>query len=723
MTTNYYVNKFIKLIKKQYIFVPLVAGLLWLIIYELIEPIRLAQTFSYTFNFTHGSNYTLNITNQTLERIKKFYYITSAIGVIALANSFYERFLYYPFSKIKQVKWYDVKNCKYPYDPNKLQLIIGQVYKEDSTELSEVPYYETIDEKGLFQNILITGTIGTGKTIAAITQIALQLIYLFSGISEDKAAMLFLDVKGNFYKFVHAFAKECGRWKDVITIELGGQWSYNPLHKPSLSEIELANRIRYVLDLFSPTGGQGETYWIDKAEDTITELLKLIRLYNNGYVNFAELHEVGTKDNYRVEKINELLGMLKRNELNDEQAYKLTTVVSYFKNEFDILPDKAQAFIKSEITRMTQPFISTKKVKDTFCPNADEINFYGFEDVIRKGKIVVWKINANKEPKVAKIIAAYLKLDFQKEIMISLERSKKDPVSADRIKVMMCDEYQEYSTVNDAEFLSQSREPRTITVASTQSYSSIKKALKNDETVTNMLLQSFVNKIWLRSDDVEYTIPKVMKQIGKVIKEKVTTSITESARNSKVNYSLGTVLGKDKNLSSGTTITEQKEYLFDETFLGQELNEGQAVCFLSDGKKIKKPKVVHLTKLYEGRIIYIEDKIRFTTDKEEIFKNIGDIDLEKLEIETFPELKKEDMINIDKVLAFEDNDVEPRIYNEPMLKKKVEEEKTINFISEEPKIEQNIVKLDKEEKESSYDEVVASKEEVERSYEDNIFDN
>ena len=41
--------------------------------------------------------------------------------------------------------------------------------------------------------------------------------------------MLVLDVKGNYYRKVLEFAKNCGRENDLIVISLGGKYKYNPL--------------------------------------------------------------------------------------------------------------------------------------------------------------------------------------------------------------------------------------------------------------------------------------------------------------------------------------------------------------------------------------------------------------------------------------------------------------------------------------------------------------
>ena len=68
-----------------------------------------------------------------------------------------------------------------------------------------------IPEKGLYQNILITGTIGTGKTSSAMYPFVGQLL-------SKNIGMLILDVKGNFHEKVKEMAKKYH--KKVTVIEL-----------------------------------------------------------------------------------------------------------------------------------------------------------------------------------------------------------------------------------------------------------------------------------------------------------------------------------------------------------------------------------------------------------------------------------------------------------------------------------------------------------------------
>ena len=65
----------------------------------------------------------------------------------------------------------------------------------------------SISEKGLYQNMLITGAIGSGKTSSAMYPFTQQLIKYKSNNFEKKIGMLILDVKGNYYKQVKKFCK------------------------------------------------------------------------------------------------------------------------------------------------------------------------------------------------------------------------------------------------------------------------------------------------------------------------------------------------------------------------------------------------------------------------------------------------------------------------------------------------------------------------------------
>ena len=401
---------------------------------------------------------------------------------------------------------------------------------------------------------------------------------------DKKIGMLVLDVKGNYYNQVKKYAEQYGLIDDLIIIELGSNVKYNPLDKPDLKPTVLANRLRTILELFSENNS--ESYWLDKAEQVLQECIKLCRCYNDGYVTFQEIHKLITIDGYYNEKISIVKEMFLNSKFNQEQVFELNSALDFFQKEFTNLDQRTLSILKSEITRITGTFVSDYSVMKTFCPKKEELTFKGFEEVIKKGKIVVLNMNVAEYRNLSKIIAAYLKLDFQTEIMINLSKGIQETTA------FICDEYAEYVTKTDSEFFSLSREAKCINIVSTQSYSSIKNTLK-DDTAVKVICQNLINKIWFRTDDI-LTIEEAQKQLGKEEKEKTSKNISENAKETKYNYLTKSFINKDSSISESVNLYTQNEYIYDTNFFTQELETFTAVVFLSDGNKILKPKKIGL---------------------------------------------------------------------------------------------------------------------------------
>lgn len=372
----------------------------------------------------------------------------------------------------------------------------------------------------MYQNFLITGTIGTGKTSSAMYPFTNQLIKYNFEHPDSKIPILVLDVKGNYYSYVKKLVNEYNLFNDLIVIELNSNIFYNPLHKPNLKPQVLANRLKTILNLFSENNS--ESYWIDKAEQIITECIKLCRLYNNNYVTFLEIHKLITMPNYYKEKIEHLRNLFISSKFSSNQIYELNSSLNFFQKEFEQLDERTKNILISEITRITGTFISDYDIMNTFCPPIEKLNFLGFQDSIKNGKIVVLNMNISEYSLLSKIIATYLKLDFQTEILSSLS------TNSQKTTAFICDEYDKYCTKTDSDFFSMSREAKCINIVSTQSYSSLKNTLK-DETAVKVITQNLINKIWFRTDDI-FTIEEAQKLLGKEEKSRTSRTISENAK-------------------------------------------------------------------------------------------------------------------------------------------------------------------------------------------------
>ena len=515
---------------------------------------------------------TLNIVS---EYPKIWYYlkVTYIISFI-FSNIIYINYFYSKISKKFFKK--KIKKEKYLIKSDKLNLLVGNDEKTGKNIY--------VQESGLYQNFLITGTIGTGKTSSAMYPFTEQLIKYNYKNPDKKVGILILDVKGNYYEQVKKYVKKYKLQNDLIVIELGGKFKYNPLHKPNLKPAVIANRLKSILELFSENNS--ESYWLDEAEKVLTEAIKLCRIYNNGYVTFTEIHKIVTEENYYKEKIQIIKNMFINNKLNKKQIYDLNSALDFFQKEYERLDQRTLSILKSEITRITNVFISDYEVNQIFCSSKKELNFKGFNEVINKGKIVVLNMNIAEYRNLSKIIAAYLKLDFQTEIMMNLAKNKK------RTTAFICDEYAEYVTKTDSEFFSLSREAKCINIVSTQSYSSLKNTLK-DETAVKVICQNLINKIWFRTDDI-FTIEEAQKQIGKEEKIKTSKNISENSKETLYSRITNSMSSLDSTISESFNLYTQNDYIYDTNFFTQKLQTFTALAFLSDGNKIIKPKKLNM---------------------------------------------------------------------------------------------------------------------------------
>lgn len=142
---------------------------------------------------------------ETWEKLKLFYIPISSISSLITINLIYSSLFTKKIIKKK------AKNT----NSNDLSLFI-------SNDKSGAPII--LPEASLYQNILITGTIGSGKTSSAMYPFTRQLIKYKYFDENSKLGMLILDVKGNYYSQVKKYADYYRRQNDLIVIEL--RWKH-----------------------------------------------------------------------------------------------------------------------------------------------------------------------------------------------------------------------------------------------------------------------------------------------------------------------------------------------------------------------------------------------------------------------------------------------------------------------------------------------------------------
>ncbi|MEG1141319.1 MAG: type IV secretion system DNA-binding domain-containing protein [Clostridia bacterium] len=519
------------------------------LIYSILISMNLtAIKIAFQYNFIFSNFYIITVFNKRIDLVsflsnyliyfKLFYYIFSFV--------FFVYIVYYILNKSFKEKEeiYDHTNDLYlgvDKDNNKIYL----------------------EYNGLFQNILITGSIGSGKTSSAITN---TLEYLM----KQNIFGLILDVKGNYIETVKMLSKKYK--KNIVEISLDSKFKYNPINI-NLTPVEIAYMLKQVL-ISITDNNNSDSYWLDKTESYIKDFIVLITTYND-YVSMDEIHKLVIDKSYLNSMLEKIKKLIINNKYSESKLYELNSAISNIKKEYLTLDDRTFNIIRSEITRITDVFVSSYEINNIFCREND-IDF-------SLNKIYVLSIDIAKNTKLAKIIATYLKLYFQKYI---LSNNKNSPM------FFIADEYQEFANKEDATFFSLSREYRCINIVAMQSYTSLSNSIVNDNS-TMVIIQNLVNKIWFRNDDVK-TVQNITQQIGKEEKERLCTNLNESATNSSYSAITNKFKNSKSSLNKGYTVNRSLEEILNTNYFTSYLKTYETVCMLSDGYNMKLYKYIKM---------------------------------------------------------------------------------------------------------------------------------
>ena len=520
-----------------------------ILIYSLIISVNiLCLKFLLSSSFLFSSIYIVKVFNKSVD-IASIFYPNYIIFKIIHYISFYivcSHFVYHLYLYLESR--FKVKIKKSTAN-NSDSYILGK-----DIENSNNVY---ITKHGMYQNILITGSIGSGKTSTVISNIT---DYLLS----SKMSGLIIDVKGNYIARVLEIAKKHNIEDRIVEISLTSNLKYNPINDFKTSPIEISHMIVKVLNLLSETNNS-DSFWLDKVESYLKDFIVIIKTYLDN-INFNEIHKLVNSKDYLKERLNNVKEYVITNNISDDKLFEINNSVSNLKNEYLTLDERTSSIIKSEITRITDIFSSDFEVFNQFCSNSKGIDF-------SNNNIYVLSLNISKHRKLAKVISTYLKLDFQNYVLKGNTKNI----------FFIADEYQEIANKEDAHFFSLSREFKCINIVSMQSYSSLLSSINNKD-VANVIIQNLVNKIWFRNDD-NYTNNEVIKQIGKEEKERLTFNINENSNETKFNMFTNNFKNSKSNLTEGYNLTKSNENILEINYFSTVLKNFEVCALISDGYK------------------------------------------------------------------------------------------------------------------------------------------
>ena len=221
------------------------------------------------------------------------------------------------------------------------------------------------------------------------------------------------------------------------------------------------------------------------------------------------------------------------------------------------------------------------KIERVFCPEKEEVNFWGFDEIVDEGKIFIFGIDT---PGLSGPMSIFIKLMYQRSVLNRIKQPKR--LKQNRLSFGIYDEYQSIVTLGggqiegDDDYGAKRRAALGVTIVATQSLSSLMQSV-GSEVGLEVLIQNYRNKVIGHSMD-KRTVEYCKYFAGNVEKMIESQSYSESGSNPHQNL-IGTGLNTLKpTVSQSLNQNMQKIPRVDgEKISNLKLNE--AMGFFFDG--------------------------------------------------------------------------------------------------------------------------------------------
>ena len=428
-------------------------------------------------------------------------------------------------------------------------IALGTINEEDP---NEKPSWVIVGLKALVGNILITGSIGSGKTSGTIFTYIRQILANFT----LRPAVLAIDPKGKIAKKIQEIANELNLGEHIIHMKLGGDVTFNPIYQPlalkggafsDISKMIRSAAVNYMGKSFD------SPFW----EQSASTLVKNCLIYCAATKNYYTLNDLYSAMVRAVsseeEFIKELEACLEKNEFDTEEKSNIRFSLQYFRSEYRQLDDKVKTGILATSTTFLNQF-QEYQASEIFCPLQEDLVIRSMDDVLNEGKILLLDITNDG---LARSMGTFVKLHYEKALLNRLKQGR----STERPGVLIIDEYQDVVTTGygsdfgDETFLAEGREANAITIAATQSLSALENAIGRAKP-TQVLASGFRTRILCHATDTS-TISSYQSLAGKVERKHLSHSVSEHSKDEASSHGMG--LSQRSSTSESVSTSEQKE--------------------------------------------------------------------------------------------------------------------------------------------------------------------
>jgi hypothetical protein len=404
---------------------------------------------------------------------------------------------------------------------------IGAYHPEDEKGGGQgKPEWIVWPELGAFCNMIVFGSIGSGKTSQVCDPLVQQAMGKFPDAPDKQVSMFILDYKGNQAERYYQWAKQFNRHErffvlrpDIVCARDGtplipeSQYvSFSPLqgHGDSdLTAIELQEALESTKEQRSP----------DYFQMVQTEFLKhALRLLTagNARADLADLHSFASSDEVRKAVLNR----------NSEGDKRVQESAHYFQEAFGKLSAQDQAGLLRGLASQLS-LLANEAMQRAFCTgrqgNSRQALGSWSEELLAQPTIIVFSCPPSQYTKdLSRILGMLMLKSFQTAMS---ERSNKSFMGNTQRPVMLvADEAHAYLNKGLGDFLAVSRESRVTALLLTQALSQLGPVYRD------MLMASCRSQITLEID--EGTAQHFEKSLGRVNEVQESVSFSESQRTS-----------------------------------------------------------------------------------------------------------------------------------------------------------------------------------------------
>jgi len=394
------------------------------------------------------------------------------------------------------------------------------------------------------QNIMVLGSIGSGKTTRVMQPVLVQCL-------DQGVGGLVFDIKGDVKPALEALGPIAQRPVIYVGPHHGRM---NLLQDLTPETAAMMLKSVFLMD------SQHERFWTDTAAELCRHTLGLLWFLPEHY-NLQTLYSYLFDDEVQS-MIQAQLNPLLIN-LPPEDSRLLASYLRYHTHVFATFDDKVKSGVMATLARTLSPF-NHPTVMDAFCeieaPALDFTTLLDGQLMLIDMPLATWGVSA-------KVAYTFIKLRF----FHLMQNRHTQPLDLQRRPVLfMCDEYQELVTCNpdglsDVNFWDKSRASLTWGVVATQSVASLTARLGRRD-VAHTILQNFRQKICFRTEDTQ-TLQWLSDLLGTAEVKRRVKSQTHSATS-----------GRDKTYTQ--SIHYSREPVLPPSII-RELGPDEAVAILS----------------------------------------------------------------------------------------------------------------------------------------------